>query len=206
MITKRNWVMLVVACAGLMARADAIESVIIDENGIGSWYDSVGNTTTPFFGNFMEDPSGGTLQALVYSALPFSFSVQGDYEILAPDSTPENPVLAGLVRFWTDASDNSYMIFYDNDPGATPTLADQSMLPPGGPIRPSGDYFVWGLPQTLNGEPSSTFVMPEAGMAGFGGILRGYTFLSLVPEPGTLSLLVCGAALLAFRRRRRQAG
>jgi hypothetical protein len=61
------------------------------------------------------------------------------------------------------------------------------------------------LYQTLLGEPvSETVVTPISGMAGYAGLQRQYTFLSVipVPEPGALSLLACSVALLALRRKK----
>ncbi len=185
----RNLASCAVVCAGLIAHAGALENVVIDEYGNGTWVDSDDNTWE-FDGAVGADPSGGALSALVYQT-PFTFSVQGDYEIYTADTHE----LAGLVRFYG----NNTIIFYDNDVGAGSSPADQSGIPA------ARMDFVLALSQTLAGEPASTDVNPSAGMAGFDGIDRLYTFLSVypIPEPGAVALLACGAAVLMARRRKR---
>jgi hypothetical protein len=175
------------ACGSLYA--GAFDLVEIDENGIGTWVDSF-SETHHFSGTFTDDPSGGKLSALVYMT-PFTFTVQGDYEIY----TPNTPELVGIVRFFG----NNTMIFYDNDVGDYPSLADGSGMPVN---RMS---YLQELDQAFVGDPiSRAIVTPREGMAGFSGINRQYTFLSIypVPEPGAFALLACSAALLALRRRR----
>ena len=180
---------LIASCLTLSVRADALDNVVIDEYGVGTWVDT-DNVLHSFSGTFMADPSGGTANALVYTT-PFTFSVVGDYRLYVPGTSE----LAGVVRF----HGNNTMIFYDNDVGDLPSPADGSGRP--------ATYlpFQMGLEQTLVGNPvSATVVVPVDGMAGFAGLQRQYTFLSVipVPEPGALSLLACSAALLALRRKK----
>ncbi len=184
----RVFVSLAVVCATLMAQAGAVENVIIDEYGNGTWVDSE-NVIRPFIGVFGDDPSGGTLSALVYLT-PFTFSVEGDYEIYEPDTHE----LVGLVRFYG----NNTIIFYDNDVGFGSSPADGSGIPAG------RMDFVLGLNQTLAGDPAATEVNPTAGMAGFEGIDRLYTFLSVypIPEPGGMAMIACGTAIMLLRRRK----
>jgi hypothetical protein len=177
------------SCLSLCVRADALDNVVIDEYGVGTWVDT-GNVLHSFSGTFMADPSGGTANALVYST-PFTFDVVGDYKLYNPNTSE----LVGIVRFYG----NNTMIFYDNDVGTLPSPADGSGMPAVS-MLPMVPLF-----QTLLGEPvSATVVTPISGMAGYAGLQRQYTFLSVipVPEPGALSLLACSAALLALRRKR----
>jgi len=176
--------------ASVSVHADALDNVVIDEHGVGTWVDTA-NTVHNFTGTFVADPSGGsTLGALVYTT-PFTFDVQGDYKLYNPNTSE----LVGIVRFYGDST----MIFYDNDVGTIPSLADGSGVP--GNSMP----FQMSLFQTLLGEPvSSTVITPIQGMAGYDGLQRQYTFLSVipVPEPGALSLLACSVVLLVLRRKR----
>lgn len=183
-------VLLGIACACVCAHAGALDNVIIDEYGNGTWVDT-DNVTHSFSGHFIADPSGGTASALVYAATPFTFSVQGDYKLYSPETSE----LVGVIRFYG----NNTIIFYDNDTGPSPSLADGSGMPAN--VMP----FLLSLNQTLVGDPiSQTVVTPNSGMAGYDNGTRQYTFLSVlpVPEPGVLALLACSVALLAVRRRR----
>jgi hypothetical protein len=178
------------SCLTLSVCAGTPETVVIDENGNGTWVDTE-STSHAFSGTFMADPSGGRANALVYTTTLFTFDVQGDYKIVNPNTLE----LVGMVRFFN----NNTMIFYDNDVGDIPSLADGSGIPDNS-LLPTVSLF-----QTLLGEPgSSTVVSPINGMAGFAGVERQYTFLSVlpVPEPGVLSLLACSAVLLTLRRKR----
>jgi len=200
---KRNLltfiVMLLLPFAGVSVYGGAIETVIIDENGNGTWVDE-NSVTYTFRGTFTTDPSGGVASgALVYDtsvaydgATPvtgFTFNTTGDYRILDPSSG----TLVGIVRFFS----NNRMIFYDADVGpGGESLADGSGLT----INSLGG-FDQGFDQTGTDELT---VQPVSGMAGFAtGIDRTYTFLSVlpVPEPGVFSLLACSAMLLALRRK-----
>lgn len=185
---------LTVLFSGSFALAGAVENVVIDEYGVGTWVDA-DSVTHSFSGSFLADPSGGTSSALVYDTNVggngFTFSVNGDYKIY----TPGTEEVAGIVRFYG----GHYMVFYDNDVGpGGESPADGSRLPdvPLLPMVP--------LDQTLVDVVSEATVLPISGMAGYEtGVTRTYTFLSVlpVPEPGVLSLLACSAALLALRRK-----
>jgi hypothetical protein len=182
-------VFLLIVGASVLVQADALDNVVIDEYGVGTWVDTE-NVTHSFSGTFMADPSGGTASALVYST-PFTFDVVGDYKLINPNTSE----LVGIVRFYG----NNTMIFYDNDVGTLPSPADGSGMPAVSMLP------VVSLYQTLLGDPvSATVVTPVEGMAGYAGLTRQYTFLSVlpVPEPGALSLLACSAVLLALRRKR----
>jgi PEP-CTERM motif len=179
--------LIVFACT--WAPAETIERVVIDENGHGSFIDAFSETHT-FDGQFMADPSGGRNFALVYTTMLFTFSVQGDYQIY----TPNTEELVGVVRFYG----NNTLIFYDNDVGTYPSIADGSGMPLN--TMP----YLLGLDQTFVGDPvSGTVVTPRDGMAGYYDGNRQYTFLSIypVPEPGTLAFLLSSVALVALRRR-----
>jgi hypothetical protein len=186
---------LVISGARIAVHAGPIETVVIDEYGVGSWVDSSA-VVHAFSGTFMADPSGGTSQALVYDTNVagggFTFTVRGDYRIYLPGTTE----LVGVVRF----HDNHLMIFYDNDIGLEPSPADGSGMP--ATYMP---FHMWLEQETPLGDPiSAAVVTPLDGMAGYAGLERQYTFLSVlpVPEPGVISLLACSAVLLILRRRR----
>lgn len=183
-----------------------MENVRIDENGAGTWVNEYGVLHT-FLGTRVTDPSGGTTaNALVYDTslakrasdgvtVGFSFETSGDYYLYTTDAKKGDPP-AGVVRFY----DGHYMIFYDNDQGTveTQSLADRSNLPPA-PLEPVSNLY-----QLLAGGVGNSVVTPGSTMAGFEGVLRTYTFVSIlpVPEPGVFSLLACGVALLGLRRKR----
>jgi hypothetical protein len=192
----RSVVLLACCFVARAAHAGSLETISIDENGNGTWVDTL-NVTRTFTGAIASDPSLGASQALVYdlSSLGLSFSVAGDYKIFK-QGTEE---IVGVVRFY----DGNKIIFYDNDFDAIPanqSLADRSGLPT------SYLSTLMEIDQTNpNGAITQTTVTPEAGMPGFtDGVNRQYTFLSSlpVPEPGIFSLLACGIALLGLRRKR----
>lgn len=180
---------LLVFGVSISAYSGPIENVVIDEYGVGSWVDSA-DVTHAFTGTFMADPSGGTANAMVYST-PFTFAVEGDYRLYVPGTSE----LAGVVRFYG----NNTMIFYDNDVGVSPSPADGSGMP--STYMP---FHMW-MEQTLVGDPqSATITTPLDGMAGYAGLQRQYTFLSVipVPEPGVLSLFALSSVLLVLRRKK----
>jgi hypothetical protein len=184
---------LTAACMGRCVYGGAVENVIINQNGEGTWVTDSGTYT--FSGSFTTDPSGGTSQALVYDtsiAFPggapgsgFTFSTTGDYRIMDPNSGS----LVGIVRFYG----GNRIIFYDNDAG------------PGGNLSgwPGNTVGLFNEPYDQTGVNTLT-VEAISGMPGFQtGIDRTYTFLSSlpVPEPGIFALLACSAMLLALRRK-----
>jgi len=175
----------IVLTVPLVASAQ-IYTVSVDENGHGLF------NGTPFTGQIMTDPSGtiGTGQALVYT-LPFNFQVNGDYDLWEP---PAYADYSDVVRFWG----NNQLIFYSDIGEAD--LADTFGLPPGA-MTPTVSLLESGI----DGEYQAATHQATTIDPGFvPGHQVTYTFISEVPEPGTLALAglsLSGLVLMAYRRR-----
>ena len=163
------------------------QNIIVDEFGNGTF------NGTPMPGApFLDAFSGMTTMSYV---LPFA-AVPGDVILKEPGGAP-----ADLLRF-----DGNFRLFFFSDV----SLADPSDSP--------ADV---GLPAAIAALPQITFFEtgPEAGPNGLFGYAPGffnpggnttgtvtYDFVSDVPEPGSMALLVYGLGMAGFGFRGRRAG
>jgi hypothetical protein len=183
------------AAVGLIPRAQAgiISAAIqVDENGNGTNFTF--GVTLPHA--MAADPGpGGLPGALTYLGLPFLGFV-GDVLLLEPST--QQP--SDLIRF----NGNGTIVFYsDNAEG-------------GGPVGPAlaepPDLADIGLPVVFyanlvpiaevgaEGMNGATYT-PLPGQPGYDPSLPTYTFISDIPEPGTVTLVGLSiAGLLAIRR------
>ena len=179
---------IIAVAAPLAVLAQANWTVSVDEFGNGSYWNGV--NTTLFYGQLMADPSGGTVQALVYT-LPFNFQQIGDYDLWEPPT----PVVeySDVVRFWG----NNKLIFYsdlgEGDPADLYGLPGNAVTPTVSLIESGYDgVYQAAVHQPISGEPGFVAGQPVI-----------YTLVSEVPEPGTLFLAgLASAVLLIFRPRR----
>jgi hypothetical protein len=183
-----------------MAQTTDCNSVTLDENGNGTYFQDGVYTTTYFTGVVTLDPSGGVPggQALVYT-LPFNFTQPGDYLL----TEKEDPSISDVVRFWG----TNQVIFYssetDEDNPTNPTPFDLADV--GLPINSLTPSFVLQPPPdwVTGWEGFVPIEYGETGQPGFPGFPLHYVFES-IPEPSTLALVgvgLAGVTLMAYRRR-----
>ena len=182
--------------------------ITVDENGHGTYNYSGGEP--PLYGSLQPDPGPGAMfPALTYSipgppgASPPP-GVVGDVMVMESGGWPDSP-LGDWIRF-NPGNENDCsggvqvyvecLVFYSAAPPFD-SLADV-------PAPPAGMYPTHiTLSEGANGELVYT---PLAGQPGFvPDFDTTYTFISDVPEPGSLAIFGSGLALLALRRRTRRA-
>jgi len=184
-------ILLVASLTSAMAAATALSQPFpnalwsFNEQGLGLFN---GGTTIGYsLGTNRVDPVSG-MSTLWYSV--------GGPPVLAGDVVliePQTSQISDLIRF--DGQGGLYF-FSDLEPGElNPDPADVPQLP--APINPVVLNEVG--PEGNNG----AFYLPGPGMPGFDptGVLPGlqYQFISDVPEPSSMALLITGAGLLALK-------
>jgi len=160
-----------------------LQVITLDENGLGYITPSL-----PFQYNVAPEPVSG-LTTLVYT-LPFA-GVAGD--VLVDESSGSQ--LSDVLRF--DGLGHLY-VFSDNGDGVD-SLADLSGLPPVILPNPAGPLVESGV----EGGFQDVYYIPTANQPGYkaaGPV--AYHFISDVPEPGSLAMILLGGgSLLVFRKR-----
>jgi hypothetical protein len=160
----------------------------VDEWGRGTNGNQVLNSSLMF------DPSGGLLnwKVLVYT-LPFQ-GVVGDVLMTDP-LEPGNPIL-DVLRF----DNQQHLIFYSDSIDGYESPADTP-----GPPNPFYPNIIFIQEQEAEGQVQWGDYAPLAGQPGYdaGNPLRSFKFISDIPEPRTLPLLLPGAAVVLIRRFRR---
>ena len=142
-------------------------------------------------GQLLPDPTGGYTNGpvLVFN-LPF-LGVQGD--VLMHEGSFSNAFL-DVIRF----TGQGQLIFYSDNTDGIDAPADT--LAPPNPLFPNQVHILEVGPEGNNG----AFYTPTPGQPGFDPSLFQYHFISDVPEPGALTLLLAGTGLLHGVRRKRQ--
>lgn len=184
--------------------------VTVDENG----HSGTTSTNIPF-GNALpwtvgQDPSGGLMWASTLSYTLSCPAVSGDVLVtLASKSNPTQPAqgnpIGDVLRFYTDGSGQSVLIFYATSINGYPNLANTP-----GPPNPflsdiAGPYLEQGL--NISGQPEWLTYTPTPGMPGWSPTMpETYTFYFDVPEPGSGLLLLALAAgcAIAIKNRNHQ--
>jgi hypothetical protein len=164
-------------------------TILVDEFGTGLFTPpGAGTVPLPHDG---PDPTPGGLVGVLSYTLPVAV-VPGDVNLFEPPSTT---ALSDVIRF-VGAS----LFFYsDVGPGDLAETPFDLGLPVGSlPVVVS--HAEIGAEGALNGVD----YIPAAGDPGFdpSGIVVGYHFVSDIPEPASLGLMLIGGAALLLRRRR----
>ncbi|MGD0744887.1 MAG: PEP-CTERM sorting domain-containing protein [Verrucomicrobiota bacterium] len=186
----------------LAASAQVQWFVTLDEYGNGTAVN--GTSTTPLPGALLPDPSGGLVgvNVLVYT-LPFNFPAGsvGDYLMLEPTTYSS---VSDVVRFWAPQGQGGNQVIFYSD---LDTGEDQLPVPWADTGLPAS-YLSLHVTLFEGGSEGGyqavmhTAASGEPGYIGAG--LGNYTFISDVPEPGTLALAgscFAGLVLMAYRRR-----
>jgi PEP-CTERM motif len=189
--------------------AEVIPStVVVDEFGVGTY------NGAPLTSGFAADPFNGGILHLAYE-LPFDTT--GPFEILVTE--PPLGELSDILRFvpstptapsLLDGVGGTLLFFYSDGSDGLDAPADVSVLPPL-TVPAIGTFMETGIlgpgmpgPYTEDGPNGLVFSVPGGG-AGSDGNPAGtvYTFISDIPEPGTMTLVGLSiVGLLALRRRR----
>ena len=161
-------------------------SVVINDDGSGSYTDTTTNgAAIPLFSTAKSDPSGGLSEALVFalpSAVSFTSTGIQDYRFTGGESS-------GLIRFYTPASGDTDVIFYETAP------------PPGSAVP------IAGTPSTTNPGELTGGDGTEYGSVTIGGNTFAFNDVPVgTPEPGVLSSILglggMGLIGLVWRRRK----
>ena len=172
------------------AGAGVATPIAVDENGNGSI--NFGGGPIPLAFTLAPDPGpAGLPLALTYS-LPFP-GVIGDVLLFEP--------VTQQVSDWIRFNGNGTLVFYSDVPegGEVPDLADVGF--PG--LSYEGNLVV--IPEIgPEGNNGATYT-PLPGQPGYDpAVLPRYTFISDIPEPGTMTLVGMGVVgLLAISRRKK---
>ncbi len=166
--------------------AASATTITMDENGNGT----NGATPLPFSANGTSPVAPFQSPVLVYT-LPFA-GVTGNVLLVEPESGIPGDVLqftgTGTVIFYSKTDSDS--------------LAEHFQPP----IFPFPVHNSVSLGETVSGNTDGAFYTPTANQPGFDASSPTYHFISdnttAVPEPGSISLLALGGALLIgnFRR------
>jgi len=186
-------VLLVSALVSWTARAQVQWFVTLYEYGNGT----ANNGSVPIRvpSQVMPDPSGGLVGAnvLVYT-LPFNFPAAsvGDYLLLEP---PYTGAVSDIVRFWAPAGmGGNQVVFYSDLPEAN----EEPPIPPADTGLPAGllQLNVTLLESGVEGGYQAVTHSAISGDPGYiGAGLGNYTFISDVPEPASLGLMILGGVL-----------
>lgn len=181
------------------ATAGEINAYSVDENGNGYYTSSVVGGSAMTYSMVSDPGPGGLPRVLAY--LMFA-AVFGDV-ILEEDAVPSD-----VLRFGDYRNDQGNMqgalFFYSDKDGGIDAIADVGM--PGAFNNNQVSFSEVDLGYVgLEGEFGYVYT-PTAGQPGFlGGYTTTYTFVSDVPEPGSLLLVLPAAAMAILYRRGRQA-
>jgi PEP-CTERM motif len=187
----------------------APSEIVVDEYGVGTY------NGAPLTSGFAADPFNGGILHLAYE-LPFDTT--GPFEILVTE--PPLGELSDILRFVPitpsaptppeGALFSTYLFFYSDGSDGLDAPADVLVLPPL-TVPAIGTFMETGIlgpgmpgPYTEDGPNGLVFSVPPVG-AGSDGNPEGivYTFISDIPEPGTMTLVGLSiVGLLALRRRR----
>jgi hypothetical protein len=193
---KLKTVLLVSVLVPWTACAQVQWFVTLDEYGNGTAVNGAG--TIVLNGQLMPDPSGGIAgNALVYS-LPFNFPAAsvGDYLLLEP---PNYTSVSDVVRFWAPVGQAGNQVIFYSD---LPDVDDQPPIPWADTGLP-GSYLQLVVPLQESGLEGGYQAVTHSAISGdpgyIGAGLGNYTFISDVPEPASLGLMILGG-LLGIRR------
>lgn len=179
-----------------VTRAQVQWFVTLDEYGNGTANNGAGQIN--FNGQLMPDPSGGLAANVLVYNLPFNFPAGsvGDYVLFEP---PNYTTVSDVVRFWAPAGAGGNQVIFYSD------LPDIDELPPI-PWADTGlpaNFLQIAVPLQESGFEGGYQAVSHSAASGdpgyIGAGLANYTFISDVPEPESLGLMIL-SGLLGLRR------
>jgi len=171
--------------------AAAVGVVTVNEFGVGSYTDPLGNVSALTFTVASDPGPGGLASVLKYTLPAVSSPVAGDVKLQVP---PAGPTISDVLRF----GPSNTLYFYS---GGDPADSHNSTADTGLPAASNANTFTG-----VRGNNTFTYT-PTAGQPGFdpNGWVVTYNFItevSPIPEPASLMLLGLGGAALLVRRRK----
>ena len=198
------------AMAITAARGQALNTVSVDEYGKGFYNGAV------IPGVMTPDPFNGGLPGLGYLLpIPWTYTTAplADIQLFEPSATG-NQLPSDLLRFEPDPTGQRTLLFFYSyadaaDPADAPADVYTAPAMPYPPFMIATETGLFGNPYSEAG-PNGFVYLAGSGMPGWypdpTGVPTQYTFISDVPEPGAISLLMGGLGLLwGFNLRRRKA-
>jgi hypothetical protein len=190
----------VLSIATSRASAQFTAIITVDENGVGTFSNSLGASSPLPFAIQADPGPGGLPAALTYGLLSPPGLTAGDLLIVEPGL---NGQISDIIRFnpaETIAGTTGALVFYSDNLDGADALADTGF--------PAAlyDNNIARVEVGGEGQPNGLTYTPTPGQPGFVTGSAGpvtYVFQSDVPEPSSLALVLMPLAISVRRRRPR---